>query len=477
MSTISPPRALLGVQTPRVERAPADGVRDGHHELLRLCADVGLVLHEWQEYVLALWLRERRDGSQAAGACAENVPRQNGKGIPLEALGLDSLFVSKLPLTIWTAQEFDTAVEHYGRLSGMIKSDPLLHAKVANYYQSGQRTAIVLRNGHRIEFKARNKQRGRGFSAPRVILDEAMFLNDAMMGALFPTMAAQSMGGTDQQVVYAGSAALEESTVWRRVQARGTTGENAGRLAYAEWSVDPTAYDVHDRQGWAQANPSLGYRISEEFIAGELGEIGVAEFVRERLGVPDLDPSMLERDRPITEDVWARAEDRSSRPGDVVKFGIAVHPSRKWSALTSASLRPDGRVHVELIGAAAGVAWLAPRAVQVAKDWGAPVCLEPGSAALSLLPDLKAAGVEVVALTRRDVIAAFGRVSDLAINDKLRHTGQSQLTAAVHMAERRPSGEQLVWVQHGADITPLYAAALAIWLVALPDEAKSTLSF
>jgi hypothetical protein len=92
VSTISPERVRLGVQTPRVLREPSGGVRDGHREVLKLCRDTGVELFEWQEQVLALWLRERRDGTPAARACGLNVPRQNGKGCPLEVLGLDSLF-------------------------------------------------------------------------------------------------------------------------------------------------------------------------------------------------------------------------------------------------------------------------------------------------------------------------------------------------------------------------------------------------
>jgi hypothetical protein len=240
-------------------------------------------------------------------------------------------------------------------------------------------------------------------------------------------------------------------------------------LAYAEWSVHPADFDVDDRAGWAQANPSLGLRISEEFIADELAEVGEAEFIRERLGVPDADPSSAVRDRPISDDVWALCEDPASRRGDVVRFGLSVHPSRTWAAITAASMRPDGTIHVELVDAGPGVAWVVPRAVDVCNKWSAPIAVEAGGPSGGLLPDLQAEGVEVVALPRRDVVAAFGRMSDLAVAAGLAHTGQAQLTAAVLVAERRPSGDQFVWVQHGPDITPLYAAALAVWQVAVAE--------
>jgi len=94
------------------------------------------------------------------------------------------------------------------------------------------------------------------------------------------------------------------------------------------------------------------------------------------------------------------------------------------------------------------------------------------------LPDLVADGVEVIPLSPRDTHAACNRIVELVKNDRLRHTGQAELNAAVLRARQRPSGDTFRWTRHGPDITPLYAAALAVWQVASPSVApKSTLSF
>src|SRR5690606_32112329 len=69
-------------------------------------------------------------------------------------------------------------------------------------------------------------------------------------------------------------------------------------LTYVEWcsQVEPcelvecdhtygrVGCQLDNRQKWAEANPAMGRRISEEFIAGERRSLPPAEFARERLG-------------------------------------------------------------------------------------------------------------------------------------------------------------------------------------------------
>jgi hypothetical protein len=43
-------------------------------------------------------------------------------------------------------------------------------------------------------------------------------------------------------------------------------GEDDDSVAIFEWSAPPGC-DIRDRDGWAQANPSLGYTITERTIA------------------------------------------------------------------------------------------------------------------------------------------------------------------------------------------------------------------
>ncbi|MDK6474639.1 hypothetical protein QP168_10035, partial [Aerococcus urinae] len=55
-------------------------------------------------------------------------------------------------------------------------------------------------------------------------------------------------------------------------------------LAYFEWSAADEA-DPEDKDTWALANPSLGYFISEGFVASEKNALDEEKFKRERLGI------------------------------------------------------------------------------------------------------------------------------------------------------------------------------------------------
>jgi len=464
MSTTSPLPVPRGEQRPRLDVRPRG--TPGHRETVKLCNGTGLHLDPWQEYLLAAWLTERGD-RYAALECAGIVGRQNGKGAVLEAVGLDSLFVSKLPLTIWTAHLFKTAHEAFMRLQELIQRDPVLDAKVENYYRSAARLAVVLKNGNRVEFLARSLGAGRGLSAPRVILDEAMYLTMVTMGALFPTMAAQR----DPQLIYTGSAGFDHSEVLHRLRRRALAGGD-DRLAYLEWSVDPDSYDMDSPAVWALANPALGIRISEDFIRAERNALSEDEFRRERLGIFDPEPSDV-GDLAIGQEAWRASFDGLSRVPGEVTFGLDVGPEdRALASLAFAGHRADGLLHVEVVHRAEPGDWIVEQAVRCTAD-GSPLVLDPSGSASAFLPDLIAAGVPVVTVTQRELASACVRFALMVGNGQVRHLGSGDLNAAVATAVRSPRGDAFKWkrrIVSAPDLSPLYAVTLAAW----PQEGDQT---
>ena len=82
--------------------------------------------------------------------------------------------------------------------------------------------------------------------------------------ALLPTLATRP----NPQVWATSSAPLDpgrhpESSTLRSLVKRGRTGEPG--MAYMEWAADE-GDDSADVDAWRRANPSLGIRISEEFL-------------------------------------------------------------------------------------------------------------------------------------------------------------------------------------------------------------------
>lgn len=251
----------------------------------------------------------------------------------------------------------------------------------------------------------------------------------------------------------------------------------ADRLAYMEWSVDPNVYDPADPACWAQANPAFGIRISEDFVAAERDAMPAPIFDRERLGIPDPAPAEMGV-IAIDQDAWMSSFDGRSSAAGVVTFGLDV--GRKgFAAIATAGARADGLLHVEVLEHAETGEWLVGRAAGLCAKWKTSLLLDPSSGASSYLPDLVAAGVPVVALTRREVAGACGRFLHFVREGKVRHHGTGELNAAVATAVTRKMGESFVWDMHtdaSPDLSPLYAVTLAAWPTT-GEPVKSALSF
>jgi len=422
---------------------------------VELCAAFGVHLDPWQQHVLIGALGEREDGKWSAFEVAAIVSRQNGKGEILLARQLAGLFLLNERLIMHSAHEYKTAAEAFARIRAVVETNPELRRAVKTIRTSHGEEGIELHNGNRLRFVARSKGSGRGFTADCIILDEAYELGPEQMAAMLPTLSARP----NPQVWYASSAGLEHSLQLAQVRERGISGDSAG-LAYYEWSADPRA-DSDDREAWAQANPALGYRITDEHIERERAAMPDVEFRRERLGIWD-DAST---NAVIPFDVWDGEIDRVSQPMDPVTFAVDIAPDRSASAIGVAGRRPDGKWHVEVAKAELGTNWVVGELVRMRRWSTRPVIIDSIGAAASLVPALTEAGVDVRTISGAEYASACGLFYDEALGDRLRHIDQTPLTAAIQGARQRPLGDRWAWNKRDAavDITPLVSTTLALF--------------
>jgi hypothetical protein len=458
------------VQAPRVQLVPEYRSSAGE-EAIELAALAGLELDPWEALVIRHALGEGTDGRWAAAEVGLCVPRQNGKNAVLEARELAGLFLLGEPLIIHSAQHFKTAKEHFLRLLGLMEQTPDFERRIKRVIRTHGEEGIELRNGQRILFFARTKSAGRGFTAPLVVFDEAMFLAETSLGALLPTQAAQP----NRQRWYAGSAVDQlihpDGDVFARVRERALTGTDA-RLAYFEWSLDveqPELLDaetIADEQAWAAANPGLGIRIMAEAVADELRTLDARTFAVERLGVGDWPDANAGADTPVSLERWAALVDERSELTDPVCFAFDVTPDRSSSAIAAAGLRADGLHHVEIAQRGRGTAWVVPELARLQERWEpvAILCDAVGPVA-SLIHACEEAGVHVTAVGASEHAKACGLLVDMVENEGLRHLGSSELTNALRGATKRRLGDAWAWSRRNStvDISPLVAATLALW--------------
>ena len=264
MPTRSPLAALHGVQVPRVRHAPTVRANDWE-DVADLAKAYGLVLDPWQENVLQASMGVRSDGQWASPTVGISVPRQNGKGALIEARELAGLLLFGEKTIVHSAHEQKTARVGFERILSYFENYDDLRKKVKSTMSALGREHIKLRNGSELHFPARSKGAIRGFSIDCLILDEGQILGDPAWDAIKPTISARP--NVQTWVLGTPPTPLDDGAVFTRMRERGLEGKDH-RLCWCEWSAAPGS-SLDDRKAWAQANPALGLRISEEAIADE----------------------------------------------------------------------------------------------------------------------------------------------------------------------------------------------------------------
>ena len=447
-----------------------------------MAAAAGLRLDPWQQLVLRRSLGENPDGKWSSFEVGVLVSRQNGKGALLEARELAGLVLFGEKLIMHTAHELKTSLEAFRRVAALFESNDDLRRMVKRVSMVNGSEGIELTNGARLKFVARSKGSGRGFSGDLIILDEAYALTDEQIEALLPTMSARP----NPQIWYTSSPPLDALSglpLWRmRKRAmRALAGDEqaAAGLSYFDWGQTPDD-DHSDPAVWAAANPAMGYRISESYVARERESMSAEGFARERLGVwplEDDESGVLNRAR------WRELGDASTRPGDDVAFAVDIAPDRSSSSIAVYSRTDDGPGHVELVetrDGRDGFNWITPRLVELKGKWN-PVALglDIKGPAGSLLLDLRKAGLDVpedinrpsrgdLAIpTAMEYAAACAQFADAVTMRDIRHLGDQQpaLMRSVEGMKTRPLGDAWAWGRKHSevDISPLVAATLARW--------------
>lgn len=461
---------MVAVQRPRIESFPDAAMSELGVHAVELAASAGSRLDPWQAYVLERSLGLDENGRFAAAEVGVNVARQNGKGVVLEARELAGIFLLGERLITHSSHQQDTSLEAMRRMLESLEEGGLhneLKGRGGVRNTNGQE-ALVFRSGQRIRYRTRSKGAGRGFSCDCLILDEAMFLPEYAHDALLPSLSAMP----NPQVWYAGSAVDQEvhenGVVWARVRERGMVGDPS--LAYFEWSADfdsPNDVSISsmmDEDTIAAANPSLGIRITADWVEKERRAMNPRGFAVERMGVGDWPRTDGTAQQEISLEDWADLADPDSEVLDPVCLAFDVGPERNAS-ICAAGRRPDGLWHVEVLENRTGTAWLPKRLAQLVERHAPSVVVcDAYGPVLSILYAVHEQDVKVETVTAGEHTAACGQLVD-AVNEKmLRHLGTPELTAAVRGAKTRPLGDAWAWSRKNSsvDISPLVAGTLAL---------------
>lgn len=434
---------MLGVQKPSQKAGPAPLDNAVFEDALVLLSACKMDLDPWQRTVLRQMLGLDRMGKYISSRVGFSVPRQNGKSALIEARVLAGLFVMNEKLILVAAHELSTTDELFLRIKGLIESQPSLEDQVEIFRSGNGKHAIELKNGQRVRFIARTKNSGRGLSADALILDEAQELSDLSYASLEPTTSARP----NPQIVLTGTVPGpdNEGDVFRRIRDSALKGTDP-RVSWMEWSA-PEDASMDDPSAWAQANPAMGYRLTEMTIR-DSQSLGEDFFSRERLGIWREE---IAGSKALDFKRWSALKikpELAPTEGRVV-YGVKFsHDGREWAL--SVARRPEGSkvIHVEGIkvgpmidGTSWLVAWLAERAPAAAQ-----IVVDGKSGSGALATDLKAAGVRgtkvLIFPSLEEIVTAHSMLLQSTIDGTISHIGQTLLDNQAKGATRRKIGDK-----------------------------------
>lgn len=464
---------MTGSQTPRIRIEAPRSDTDGTGAAM-LMQEYGLTLDEWQQLVVDCWLGKDAAGNYTTTSAGLSVPRQNGKNVCIEAREFYGLVVNGEKI-LHTAHQVRTVKKAFRRLANMFtdKRHPEIVQAVKQIRYAIGEECVELKNGGSIEFTARSRQAARGFDGiSLVVFDEAQEASDEQIEAIMATLSASATG--TRQIIYTGTPPYIGCTgeVFKRFRQSCilSAGRNENtRNSWHEWGIaaeDINEVDISDKRLWYEANPALGYRLTEEFTTEEFKTLSPMGFCRERLGFWSK-PAENKSEFAIDAQLWDSCKSDEQRPEGKTAYGVKFTPDGAEVVLAGAVIPSEGEARITLIAiepTGKGLAWLADwlnarysKACCVVIDGknGADVLVD------RIQPTWRFKDSIVRPSAQNVMTAASLLVTELHEGSVTWYSRQEELRDSAITAIKRPiSGG---WGFGGQSCAPVEACSLALW--------------
>lgn len=511
-STRDRPKKLLGHEEPRIFTPPLRKLTPKTSlgfACIEFAEDVcDVTLYPWQKWLLVHALELHPDGGFRFRTIVVLVARQNGKSMLSVILSLFFMYVLGRELVIGTAQDLDVAEEIWQEAVDVVEDVPELDDLKERVVKVNGKKALELKTGERYKVKAANRRAGRGLSGELILLDELReHQNFDAWGAITKTTIARP----DAQVWALSNAGDATSVVLRhlRTKAHEALGDPDRLLSAAnplavdaeevdlddlpddgndslgifEWSSPPQS-DTKDRNGWAYANPSLGYgRVTERSLAA--AEATDPEWVFRTECLCQWSDGTIEG--PFPPGAWESGIDSESKRNSdsPIRFGLDVSTVGHRAWISIAAYREDGKAHVEIVATRTGTSWVADWFKERVAKYGEIVIAAQGRGApvTALFDDLNdIEGVEILPWQGGELSSgtmAFYNAICEQDGSTITHIPQPALDVAASIAVTKPSGDAYLWDRNKSpgDISPLFAVNAAWWALRKfedPEEETSS---
>lgn len=459
----SQPSELRGNTLPRLFTPPARPLtRDTTRgfEVADFANIIGEPLLPWQDWLVKHALELNPDGSFRFRVVVVLVARQNGKSSLKRTVSLWRMFLDAATV-IGLAQDVALAREQWTHAQESVRASQELADEWGGVRNVNGDEKFWLTNGARYLIRAMNRKAGRGYALDEVNIDE---LREQRNWQAWSAVSKTTMARPNAQIWAMSNAGDDESVVLNQLREVALAAADP-TIFIAEWSA-PDGCDLDDPQAWQQANPGLGYIISQQAILSALAT-DPPEVFRTEVLCQKVDTL----DNAIDQQAWRDCTDPTGTLDSVRERVVAcidVAEDSQHVTLAAAAVLDDGRVRTEIIRAWNGtdearqqLAELLDRVQPRILAWP-PTGPTAAIADLIRGPDIQQAVRQIEELKGADIPQACQGLADLVTARRIVHPGDPLLNAHVASARKLHQGDGWRFVRRGAGhVDAAYAAASA----------------
>ena len=332
-------KRLLGATKPRLYTPFLTG-KNKLQDVKDLCTIVGIDLLPWQEYVLKDMLTVDKAGLWVRKTNLILVARQNGKTHLARMLILAHLIKWETNVLIMSSNR-SMALDTFRQVTQLIETNDHLKGFVKQIRYANGTESIEMLSGARLDVVASTRDGSRGRTVNGLLfIDELREIDEEGYRAAMPTTRAHA----GSHILLTSNAGDAFSKVLNDLRER-ALDHPPKSFGFYEYSA-PQYCKINDRVAWAQANPALGYTITEEAIEEAISTSPIENTRTETL-CQWIDSLSSPWPHGVLEET--SNSELTITPGALTMFGFDVSPSRRNASLVAGQMMPDGKIAIGIL--------------------------------------------------------------------------------------------------------------------------------
>ena len=460
-------KALRGATKPRLSAIPLKG-KSKLDDVKQLCEIIGMPLLPWQEYVLKDMLTVDKKDMWIRKTNLLLIARQNGKTHLARMLILAHLLKWDSRNVLIMSSNRSMALDTFRQVAYALESNDHLKGFVKQIRYANGTESIEMLDGRRLDVVAATRDGSRGRTADFLFIDELREISEEGFRAAIPTTRARP----NAQTLLTSNAGDAFSVVLNGMRERAL--ENPPKsFGFYEYSA-PQYCKITDRSAWAQANPALGYTITEETI-----EEAIATSPIENTRTETLCQWIDSLQSPWAHGILEETSDSTLTipVGGYTVFAFDVSPSRRNASLVAGQILPDGRIGIGILQTWESQVSVDDLKIAVdIKAWAdqyrpRQICYDKYTAQ-SIADKLTHSGQICQDVSGAAFYQACGELNDALNAKRLVHAGQENWIQQMNncAAKTNDSAWRIVKRKSAGDVSGAIATAMVVHLLSKPQQ-------